>query len=110
MREALNDSATHTVYRFGHAAFDVRRGVLLIDGTERRLRPKSFALLRFMLENSGRLLDRDEIMRVVWPEVIVTDDSITQCIKEIRRAIDDDDQHIVRTIPKRGYMFVADML
>ena len=109
MRNALSDPATHTVYRFGHSAFDVRRGVLLVDGAERRLRPKSFALLRFMVENAGRLLDRDEIMRVVWPEVIVTDDSITQCIKEIRRAIDDNESRIVRTIPKRGYMFVAEI-
>jgi hypothetical protein len=43
---------------------------LLVDGTERRLRAKSFALLQFMVANSGRLLDRDEIMRAVWPDVI----------------------------------------
>jgi adenylate cyclase len=60
-----------------------------------------------MVENSGRLIDRDEIMSVVWPDVFVTDDNIVQCIGEIRRAIADDDARVVRTVRGRGYMFVA---
>jgi DNA-binding winged helix-turn-helix (wHTH) protein len=57
----------------------LERGVLLADGVERALRPKSFALLRHFVENPGRLIDRDEIMQAVWPGVFVGDGGIGQC-------------------------------
>jgi adenylate cyclase len=107
VRRRLDDPSTIAVYRFGRSTLDVQRGVLLVDGAERRLRPKSFALLRFLVQNGGRLVSRDEIMRAVWPDVVVTDDSIAQCVKEIRRAIDDPDSRLLRTLPRRGYLFVA---
>ena len=97
------------VYRFERSTLDVRRALLVVDGEERRLRPKSFALLRFLVENAGRVVDRDAIMRAVWPDVFVTDDSIVQCIKEIRRAIDDEAARVVQTSPRRGYVFAAEL-
>lgn len=94
-----------TVYRFGRFVLDTSRGAVLApDGTEVPLRPKSFALLRLLVENAGRLLDRDTIMAAVWPDVTVTDDSITQCVRELRRALGDDAQRLIRTLPKRGYI------
>ena len=57
----------------------------------------------------GRLIDRDEIMRAVWPGVIVTEDSITQCVKEISRALDDAEQRLLRTLPRRGFLFAAEV-
>jgi DNA-binding winged helix-turn-helix (wHTH) protein len=51
----------------------VRRGALLADGTERPLRPKSFALLRHLAERAGQLVGRDEIMEAVWPGTFVTE-------------------------------------
>lgn len=99
-----------TVFRFGGFALDTGRGaVLAADGTEVPLRPKSFALLHLLVENAGRLLDRDTIMAAVWPDVIVTDDSITQCVKELRRALGDDAQRLIRTVPKRGYILDAEV-
>jgi TolB-like protein len=93
-----------TIYRFDHFTLDLVRGMLLAeDGTELSLRPKSFALLHHFVANSGRLVDRDELMQVVWPGVFVTDDSIAQCITEIRRALGGDGQRLLRTIPRRGY-------
>ena len=92
-------------YTFGGFVLDLGRGVLLEDGAERALRPKTFALLRHMIENAGRLINRDEIMRAVWPDTFVTEDSITQCIGEIRRALGDPGQATLRTIPRRGYLF-----
>src|ERR1019366_8437954 len=73
-------------------------------------RPKSFALLRLFAENPGRLIDRDEIMRAVWPGIFVTDDSIAQCISEIRRALGDNDQRLLRTLPRRGYRFITSVI
>jgi adenylate cyclase len=86
---------------------DLQRGALLADGAECALRPKSFALLRHFVENSGRLIDRDEIMHAVWPGVFVTDDSVAQCVRDIRRALRDSEQRLLRTMPRRGYLFAA---
>src|SRR4051794_38593602 len=70
-------------YRFDHFTLDLGRGALLArDGAEVPLRPKSFALLRLLVENTGRLLDRDTTMEALWPGVFVTDESIAQCIKD----------------------------
>ena len=62
-----------------------------------------------MVENANRLIDRDEIMAAVWPGVFVTDDSIGQCLKDVRRALGDEQQRILRTVPRRGYVFTAEV-
>lgn len=96
------------VYRFDRFTLDLLRGALVAtDGTEIALRPKAFALLTRLVEDAGRLLDRDEIMRAVWPGVVVTEDSITQCVREIRRALGDEEQRLLRTLPRRGFIFTA---
>src|SRR6476620_9819257 len=94
--------------RFAGFVLDLRRGSLLTaTGEELPLRRQCFELLRLLVENAGRLLDRDTINRVIWPDVAVTDDSITQCVRDIRRAIGDDAQQILKTVLRRGYMFAA---
>jgi TolB-like protein len=99
-----------TVYRFDRFTLDLIRGALLaVGGTEVALRPKAFALLRQLVENAGRLIDRDEIMAAVWPGVIVTEDSVTQLVREIRRALGDDNQRMLRTVPRRGFLFAAEV-
>ena len=98
------------VYRFDSFTLDIVRGALLAaGGTEVALRPKAFALLRQLVENAGRLINRDEIMAAVWPGVIVTEDSITQCVMEIRRALHDDEQRLLRTVPRRGFLFATEV-
>ena len=77
------------------------------DGSELRLRPKTFAMLRFFLDNPGRLMSRDELIGRLWPGVAVTDDSLTQCVGDLRQAFGDRAAHVLRTIPKRGYMLTA---
>jgi DNA-binding winged helix-turn-helix (wHTH) protein len=70
------------------------------------LRPRSFAVLRHLADNPGRLVTKDELMQAVWPGIAVTDDSLVQCIGEIRRAIGDDAHAVLRTVPRRGYRLV----
>jgi TolB-like protein len=96
-----------TALRFGRFILDLRRGVLLADGTERPLRAKSYALLRHLVENAEQLISRDAIMQAVWPGTFVTEDSITQCVREIRRALGDESQTLLRTLTRRGYMLAA---
>ena len=98
-------------YRFAGFVLDISRGSLLTAaGEELSLRRQSFELLRLLVENAGRLLDRDTINRVIWSDVAVTDDSITQCVRDIRRAIGDAAQRILKTVPRRGYLLAADVV
>jgi adenylate cyclase len=102
--------ATAAVLAFSFEGFvlDLGRGSLLTRaGEEIPLRRQSFELLRLLVENAGKLLDRDTINRVIWPDVAVTDDSITQCVSEIRRAIGDGAQRTLKTVLRRGYLFAA---
>jgi TolB-like protein len=62
-----------------------------------------------LVENAGRVLDRDSIMQAVWPGIVVSDEGVTQCIRDIRRALTDDDQRIVRTVQGRGYVLVVNV-
>jgi DNA-binding winged helix-turn-helix (wHTH) protein len=90
--------------RFGNVALDVERALLRdSNGAEVALRPKSLDLLLQLARNPGRTLSRDELFEAVWPDVTVTDDSIAQCVPEVRRAIGDPEGRILRTIVKRGY-------
>jgi DNA-binding winged helix-turn-helix (wHTH) protein len=100
------DRILPAAYRFDRFTLDLVRGALLVsDRVELPLRPKSFALLRLLVENAGRLLDRDTIMQAVWPDVFVSDDSITQCIRDIRRVLGDESHRLLTTVPRRGYRF-----
>ena len=64
-------------------------------------------MLEYFVEHADRLIDRDELMHAVWPDVIVTDDSIAQCIGEIRRVLGGDSQRYLRTVQRRGYRFAG---
>jgi len=101
----IDTAAAPCLFTFSSFTLDGGRGVLQREGKEIALRPKSFEVLVFLLKNTGRLVSREELMQAVWPDVIVTDDSLTQCLTEIRKALGDDQRNIVRTIPKRGYLF-----
>jgi pimeloyl-ACP methyl ester carboxylesterase/DNA-binding winged helix-turn-helix (wHTH) protein len=94
---------------FGAFALDLQRCLLLRGTEEIQLRPKSFDLLRHLAENPGRLLSKDELMKAVWPNLFVTDDSLVKCVTDIRHALGDDAQRIIRTMPRRGYMFVGEV-
>jgi class 3 adenylate cyclase/tetratricopeptide (TPR) repeat protein len=94
-------------FRFEEFALDLRRGCLLDDGGEVELRPKSFEVLRYLVVNAGRLARKDEIISSVWSNLAVSDASLAQCMSEIRFALRDHDQHIIRTVARRGYLFAA---
>jgi DNA-binding winged helix-turn-helix (wHTH) protein len=92
-------------YEFGAFALDPERGALRGPDGEIRLRHKSFQLLLYLVRNPGRLLSREELFNAIWGNTAVTDDSLTQCLVEIRRALGDDSRQMVRTVPRRGYLF-----
>src|SRR5690348_11547034 len=90
---AMDTVDAGSVYRFNSFTVDVARSLILNDnGKEIELRHKSFELLRLFVENAGTLLDRDRINQAIWPNVIVNDNGIAQCIRDIRLALRDDAQ------------------
>ena len=72
------------------------------------LRVQSLAVLSYLADNANRTVLKEELWQAIWPNVAVTDDSLVQCIKEIRRALGDAQREMVRTEYKRGYRLVVD--
>ncbi len=95
------------MFQFNGYVLDVARGCLRTADREIELRPKSFEVLRCLVENSGRLVTKDELFKAVWPNVVVSDEALTQCISEVREAISDRAQTMIKTMPRRGYRFAA---
>ena len=77
------------------------------DGETIKLRPKTLEILRLLAGNTGRVLSKQQLMEAVWPNVHVGEDSLFQCIREIRTALGDDKRQVVRVISGRGYLFEA---
>src|SRR5439155_12640733 len=100
-------SALQCVYSFGDFTLDLERGALQKCGADVRLRPKSFEMLCYLVENHGRLVSKDELLNAVWGRTVVTEGSITQCLIDIRRILGDKSQSLIRTVPRRGYIFDA---
>jgi TolB-like protein/tetratricopeptide (TPR) repeat protein len=75
-------------------------------GEHVELRPRSLAVLRLLAEHAGRLVTKNELIATVWDDVAVTEDSLTQCIADIRKAIGDEERRVLRTVPRKGYMLV----
>jgi predicted ATPase/DNA-binding winged helix-turn-helix (wHTH) protein len=96
-----------STYCFGEFTLDLARGSLFRSGHQVKLRPKVFEALKYLVENSGRLIGKEELARAIWPDSFVTDDSLVQCTVELRRALNDPEQQIIRTIPRRGYLFAS---
>ncbi len=64
-------------------------------------------MLRYLVENADRLVTKEELLKAIWPNVAVTDESLTHCVSEIRQAIGDSTQAIIATVPRRGYRFAV---
>lgn len=95
-------------YAFGCFHLDPLRGRLTNGGAAIELRPKAVAVLHYLVAHPHRLVGKDELLAAVWSKVVVTEDSLVQCVRDIRRALGDAEQRLVRTIPRGGYMFVGD--
>jgi adenylate cyclase len=98
------------VLQFDRFTLDLARSQLRADGQDVELRPKSFDVLRYLVENADRLVTKDEIVQAVWGKIVVTDESLTRCMSDVRFALGDTEQRIIKTVPKRGYMFAATVL
>ncbi|MGC1294535.1 MAG: tetratricopeptide repeat protein [Alloacidobacterium sp.] len=94
-------------YQFGGFTLDLAKGCVFKGIQEVKLRPKVYEALKYLVEHPGRLVGKQELMQAVWPDSFVTDDSLVQCALELRRALDDREQQLLKTVPRRGYLFAA---
>ena len=95
----------HRRYLFGEFVLDVDRGALLRAGADVPLRPKSFEVLNYLVLHAGLLVSKEKLLAEIWHGVVVTDDSLTHCLIDIRKALGDDSREMVRTVRGRGYLF-----
>ena len=101
------DHIVNRVLRFDRFALDLARGCLRAGDEEIDLRPKTFEVLCHLAENAGRLVPKQELFEAVWPNVTVCDDSLVQCVRELRQRLGDDDRQLIKTVSRRGYLLNA---
>jgi DNA-binding winged helix-turn-helix (wHTH) protein/TolB-like protein len=111
MNDRYRDELGATRIGLGRCVLDLQAGELLqADGQLAPLRRQALQLLLVLGEQAGRVVGKDELMRRVWPGVVVGEGSLTQAIADIRKALDDRDHQLVRSVARRGYMLVAPAL
>lgn len=100
-----------TIYRFAGCTVDAKRRQVHCHGSLCEPQPKAFDLLLYLIENRDRVVDKDELLAALWPGVVVSESALTQAVRKARAMIGDDGdrQAVIRTVPRRGFRFVADL-
>ena len=99
-------------YDFDSFRIDVGKRLLLkSDGQPVPLTPKAFDTLLYLVQHSGRLLDKNELLRAVWPDATVEENNLNQHISTLRRVLGDrrDEHRYIVTAPGRGYRFASEV-
>jgi DNA-binding winged helix-turn-helix (wHTH) protein/TolB-like protein/Tfp pilus assembly protein PilF len=109
MRRLTNDN--QTAYQFQGFVLDPIRRVLSRDGKPIALKPKIFDTLLVLVKNSGRVMDKDELMQQVWPDTIVEEVNLAHNISILRKVLGQksEENRFIVTVPGRGYGFVAEV-
>ncbi|MCA1636121.1 MAG: winged helix-turn-helix domain-containing protein [Acidobacteria bacterium] len=101
-----------TFYEFGPFRVDVAEQQLWHDGQEIPLTPKAFSVLLMLVGHAGQTLLKDDLMKGVWPDSFVEEGSLADNVSILRQALGDDakEPRFIKTVPRRGYRFVADVV
>src|SRR5215210_7105781 len=99
------------LYEFGEFTLDAAERCLLRSGEPVALTPKAFDTLLLLVSRSGHIVEKDELLREVWPDAFVEEATVAQNIFTLRKALGQgaDGLRFIETIPKRGYRFVANV-
>ena len=98
-------------YDFGPFRIDPAKRLLLRESEPVSLKPKAFDTLLFLVQNRGRVVEKDEMLKALWPDTFVEEANLTQHISLVRKALGEKagENRFILTIPGRGYQFVADV-
>src|SRR2546429_1566243 len=103
----MNHPARH-LYEFGPFRLDATERLLLRDQQHIPLTPKAFETLLVLVEHDGHVIDKDEMMKKVWPDTFVEEVNLAKNVSCLRKILATEHlEHYIETIPKRGYRFVA---
>lgn len=96
-------------YEFGPFRLDLSEHVLLLDGHPLPLTPKIFEVLRVLVQNAGHLVEKETLLKEVWPDSFVEEGALNRSISVLRKALGEsaEAQKYIETVPKRGYRFIA---
>lgn len=99
------------LYEFASFSLDPHERLLMHDGKPVSLTPKAFDLLLLLIENKGRLLEKEDLMHALWQGSFVEEGNLSFNISALRKALGEDPKHrqYIETVPKRGYRFIADV-
>jgi adenylate cyclase len=105
----VRPSLINHFYRFGEFTLDAGQRVLLRDGKPLLLAPKLLETLLTLVQNGGRIIEKEELMGRLWPDTFVEESNLTYCIVQLRKTLGDEARHprYIETIPKRGYRFIV---
>ena len=96
------------IYRFGPFVLDVGDRSLKRNGAPIPLTPKTFDLIVILVENAGRLVEKDSLLKAVWPDVAVEEGNLTKGVFSLRQILEEEGgPRYIETVPKRGYRFVG---
>lgn len=100
-----------TSYQFGPFVLDTAQHALLKKGKSVALTPKTYDTLLVLVQNSGRMLSKEELMHTLWPDSFVEESNLTQQVSMIRRALGESasNPRYIATVPSRGYRFIAEV-
>src|SRR5882672_9143030 len=103
----MSQPARH-LYEFGPFRLDATERLLLRDQQHVPLTPKAFETLLVLVEHGGHIIDKDELMKKVWPDTFVEEVNLAKNVSNLRKILGaEQSEHYIETIPKRGYRFVA---
>jgi serine/threonine protein kinase/Tol biopolymer transport system component len=102
---------TGHLYSFGPFRLDAGECLLFLDGKAVQLPPKAFEALLMLVENAGHLVDKDDLMRRLWPDTFVEEANVAKHVSLLRKILSEatNGHEYIETIPKRGYRFVVDV-
>lgn len=103
----MRGDSRQQVLRFDAFTLDLARCSLRRGDTSLPIRPKAFDMLCYLANHPGRLVTKEELHAKVWPNLTVGDDSLVRCVKDIRGVLGDHDHRLIKTVPKRGYLFAG---
>lgn len=97
------------VYKFGHFKLNTVERLLLRDDLPVSLTPKAFETLVALVSRSGHLVEKDELLKEVWPDTFVEESNLSRIIYLLRKALEEDTEEarFIETVPRRGYRFIA---
>ena len=106
----MSNSQTH-IYEFDEFRLDAAKRLLSRGGETIALMPKAFDTLLYLVENGGRVVEKDELMAEIWTDAIVEENNLSQNISILRRVLGEkkNEHRFIVTVPSRGFKFVAEV-